>query len=233
MIRKQAEGIEYLQFELFAEFPELVHAVFLKQGDESPPVSTLLDVLNIPHSVSGFQRHTKEVKKIDSLEHPDICDGMVTDKRGLALLLSHADCQIAIFYDPVHHAIANVHSGWRGNVQNIYREAVVSMKRNFGSRPEELFVGISPSLGPDHAEFKNYKTEFPPHFWNYQVRPNYFNLWEIARFQLEAEGILPHHIQIANLCTYTETADFFSYRRDKTTKRNCALAAVQSLGKKL
>src|SRR5262249_11397000 len=96
----------------------------------------------------------------------------------------------------------------------------------FGSRPEDLLVGISPSLGPHSAEFKNYRTEFPQELWGFQVRPEYFDLWALARHQCEECGILPQHIEIAEICTYANPEDYFSYRRDGVTGRNATVAAL-------
>ena len=141
-------------------------------------------------------------------------------------MIKHADCQAAIFYDPVHHAVSCVHAGWRGNVQNIYAHAIAFMAGKFHSQPADILVCISPSLGPHFSEFKNYKTEFPESFWPFQIRPNYFNLWEISRTQLQECGILPHHIEIASICTYANEQDFFSYRRDKVTGRNATVVAL-------
>ena len=142
-------------------------------------------------------------------------------------MMKHADCQAAIFYDPVHHALANVHSGWRGNVKNIYQTTILKMASVFGTKPQDLLVGISPSLGPQHAEFKNYKVEFPEHFWSFQVCPEYFDLWAIARHQLEEAGVLPYHIEIAGICTYANKEDCYSYRRDKVTGRHATLAMLR------
>ena len=142
-------------------------------------------------------------------------------------MVRHADCQAAIFYDPKNKAVANVHSGWRGNVKNIYRSTIQKMRRVFGSKPADLLVCISPSLGPDCAEFIHYKAEFPEDFWAFQIKPYYFNLWAIARYQLELSGILPHHIEIAEICTNTEVEDYFSYRREKVSGRHATLAMLK------
>ena len=153
---------------------------------------------------------------------------MITQKTDLALMILHADCQAAIFYDPVHGAIANVHSGWRGNVKNIYLATIQKMARVFGSKPQDLLVEISPSLGPDNSEFRNYRTELPQEFWEFQVRPEYFDLWAIARHQLEQCGVLSHHIQIAEICTFANPQDYFSYRRDKIIGSHATLAKIIS-----
>lgn len=247
MIRKKKGEVEWLEFELLSDLP-IVHGVFLRHGGISPePFASLnvgggagdvpehvaenrqriLDVLNVPHYISGMQVHGDEVALVnEGTRDVGDCDALITECPNLGLMIKHADCQVAIIYDPVRKALATVHSGWRGNVKNIYAKAIRKMAQEFGSRRENLLVGISPSLGPNHAEFKNYETEFPKEFWDFQVRPQYFDLWAIARYQLEKCGVLSHHIEIAGICTYANKQDFFSYRRDKVKGNNATLAML-------
>jgi copper oxidase (laccase) domain-containing protein len=113
--------------------------------------------------------------------------------------------------------VANVHAGWRGQVKQIYRITLDKMACVFGTRPEEVLVCISPSLGPDHSEFIHYQEELPTDFLLFQTKPTYFDLWAISQYQLESCGVLPHHIEIAKIDTYAHPDDFFSYRREKAT----------------
>jgi YfiH family protein len=248
MLRKKKNALEWLEFELLADIPGLVHGIFLRHGgiSEGPYCSLnmgretgddpknveensrrVFEALSIKQWVAGKQVHKDEVVYIkDSRQNIGECDALVTDRKEIGLIIKHADCQVAIFYDPMCRAVANVHSGWRGSVKNIYAAAVQKMMETFDSKPENLLVGISPSLGPNHAEFVNYKVEFPEEFWKFQVRPDYFDLWAIARYQLQASGILPHHIQIAQICTHTEAKDYFSYRRDKVSGRNATVVML-------
>src|SRR5690606_29333339 len=113
----------------------------------------------------------------EPLHHAEGFDGMMTAQEGTGLLIRHADCQAAIFYDPKRRVIANIHCGWRGSVQNIYQKTVTQMEERYGTRARDLFVCIGPSLGPYHAEFIHYKEEIPPSFWAFQVRPNHFDFW--------------------------------------------------------
>lgn len=245
MIRKKAGAVEWLEFELLSDIPTLVHGVFTRHGGISAsPYSSLnlgggsgddpstiarnralmLDALNIKQMVSGYQTHGVEIFEVPT-DNPQVnqsCDGLITSAANLGLLIKHADCQAAIFYDPTRRLIANVHCGWRGSVQNIYAKTV----KRLGGRPENLLVCISPSLGPERAEFKNYATELPASFLSFQHKPTYFDFWQISRAQLEEAGVLPHHIQIAEICTYSNTADFFSYRREKITGRNASIVAL-------
>ncbi len=247
MQRHTNGSLTWLTFELFAQFPKLVHGIFLRHGGvstgnfaslnfalqegENPQNIQInkhkaLQALNLSHSCSLSQYHSKTIIEANPNQSP-AGDGLITSQKDLTLLIKHADCQAAIFYDPIHHALANIHCGWRGNVQNIYKETIDQMHALYNTNPADLHVGISPSLGPEASEFINYKTEFPESFHPFQYKPTYFNLWQISRAQLEACGILPHHIEIASLCTYANPDDFFSYRRQPLSGRNATLASLK------
>jgi purine-nucleoside/S-methyl-5'-thioadenosine phosphorylase / adenosine deaminase len=248
MQRHQLNEIEWLEFELLSDLPKVKHAVFLRQGgisqgpyaslntglhlqDNSEHVQNNLQLIqnqlrtevpNWSHFVYGKGIHGKSISLVDQKSPQELIDydGIMTAIPSLSLMMKHADCQVALFYDPKNHAAANIHAGWRGNVANIYRDAVQRMKGEFNSHPANLLVCISPSLGPDRSEFINYRTELPEEFWTFQVRPTYFDLWAIAEYQLQEAGILPHHIEVARLCTFSNSHDFFSHRRDKITGRH-------------
>ncbi len=248
MQRFLQDGLEWLEFNLLADIPHLKHAVFLRHGgysqgpfcslntsydvgDEISHVNANLALIqmhlqqNIPIALKliwAKQQHGKHINHIHrNSPHETLdCDALVTTDPGLVLMIKHADCQAAIFYDPTHHAVANIHAGWRGSVLNIYAEAIRYMQNSFGSRPEDLLVCISPSLGPDDAEFIHYSQEFPEEFWGFQAKPNYFDFWAISEYQLQLAGILPHHIEIARMSTYSNLQDYFSYRHDHIAGRH-------------
>lgn len=239
--------IQWLTFDLLLNCPRLIHGVFLRHGGVSEgPFSSLnfssfqgdspenvalnrqraFKALGIEKVVSIHQCHGARIIEA-TLEHEEKGDALTTDQPDLGLLITHADCQAAIFYDPVQHALAVVHCGWRGSVQNVYRKTVEWMKQRYGSQSENLLVGISPSLGPKAAEFRLFQSELPEIFWPFQVKPTYFDFWEISRWQLKESGVLPHHIEIAGICTLSNPHDFFSYRRLKASGRHGTLAAIR------
>ena len=240
--------LEWLEFDLF-KGRGLSHGVFTRHGGTSVGPFKSLNVSNnvgdqpdcvkvnrgrilqtlqadqivIPHQEHGVNivRITKE--NVGKTHH---ADALFTTEKKIALGVTHADCQGAIFYDPNHHAIAVVHAGWRGNVQNIYAKVVDALKHQLGTDPRNLIVGISPSLGPDHGEFENYKKELPEDFWPYQTKPKHFDLWRISKMQLTNCGIPEKNIEIAGICNFCKDSDYFSFRRDKTTGRNATAACL-------
>ncbi|HSX11474.1 MAG TPA: peptidoglycan editing factor PgeF [Chlamydiales bacterium] len=243
--------MEWLEFDQLESFPHVVHGVFLRHGGVSKsPCDTLnlggdgasdhpdtvkmnrdlvRKALGVDHLIFPHQTHGTNVQRVTlkNLGKTLQADALFTTEKGIALGVTHADCQAAIFYDPVHEAVAVVHSGWRGSVQNIYARTLEAMQREIGTQPQNLLVCISPSLGPDHAEFKNYKQELPQDFWAFQVKPNYFNFWAISRKQLSSLGILDKNIEITETCTVCNPKDYFSYRREKDTGRHGTVVALK------
>jgi YfiH family protein len=270
MRRKKTEGLEWLEFDLFQSFKEVVHGSFLRSPDiankgkikqalglsnlvfvkqehkigcqylkkgkrlayisqeQSGESSKILSevfanecnsVVSIDKASGSFEKDTMT----DCLEFSSFSDKwvlgpgdiLVTQEKGVGLAIHHADCQAGILYDPVTKSIGALHAGWRGQVQGIYAQAVRQMKSLFGTKAEDLWVGVSPSLGPKYSEFINYQLEWPREFWNFRIRENYFDLWEITKWQLGTIGVKERQISIASLCTYEDPNSFFSYRRDR------------------
>ncbi|MBM3207294.1 MAG: polyphenol oxidase family protein [Chlamydiae bacterium] len=223
----------WMEFEKLQKYPQVKHAIFLKPSD-----TALLDdtqrFLSKVITIMGFStcdtpkmNHGNVVLDLSESLNGAYCDGIYTDKYGKALRITHADCQAAIFFDPRKNIIANVHCGWRGNVQNIYKNTILQLNRRYGSMPADLIVCISPSLGPENAEFVNYKHELPEYMWEFQKKTNYFDLWEISKYQLESSGVLSENIEIASICTFDNPDQFFSYRRDKTKYRNSTIVGLK------
>jgi polyphenol oxidase len=252
--RRQQDGLVWWQWSLLAEFPELEHRVWTRHGGASEPPfnglnlsfsvgdsadrvsknrALLRQAMELEELISVGQVHGSNTLILTDKEKASAAgevrgiDILITDIPGLGLLIKQADCQAVGLYDPEKRVIANIHCGWRGNVQNVIGQAVRRLQEVFGSRPEAIQAGISPSLGPCCAEFIHYKNEIPPEFWSYQVRPTFFDLWRLSCDQLRKAGLRAEHIQSAGICSRCRGNDFFSYRRDKITGRNGTVLALR------
>jgi len=160
--------------------------------------------------------------------HAGTGDAMITRVPGVTLVVLVADCQAVLMADSVKGVIANVHVGWRGNVDHILCRTITEMHSRFGCDPVDLSVGISPSLGPCCAEFVNYTSEIPKMYWHHKDRRNRFDLWALSREQLLLEGVLAENIQTSGICTRCRTDNYFSYRGNRITGRFAA--AIQLTG---
>ena len=154
-------------------------------------------------------------------------DAIVTDIPGKFLVIQVADCQSVLICDPVQKVVANVHSGWRGSINNIIGCTLRVMVNSFGCRSRNMVAGVGPSLGPCCAEFVNYKKEIPEAFWKYKNDTNHFDFWSISRDQLCEEGVLLENVDLSRMCTKCDSNHFFSFRREGTTGRFAALIGLK------
>lgn len=140
-------------------------------------------------------------------------DALITQKKGLALMVRYADCQGAVFYDKEKDQIACAHAGWRGLVANIYSEVVKALNTD----PKKITVWIAPSLGPKHSFYP----EFPEMYRPFMEKPHYYNFWDLAEKQLQDLGI--KNIYIERKCSYEHPEAYYSYKRDQVTGRHASL----------
>lgn len=248
-MENEKKKIGWLEFDLFKSYPDVIHGCFNRHGGASSGHFTSLnvsdyvgdhsdcvkvnrekicEVFNIPNLIFPHQTHSVNIVRITAQNQlqAHVADSLYTTEKNIGLCASTADCQAAVFYDSKHKVIAVAHAGWRGSVQNIYGKVVDQLKKDIGTNPKDLFVGISPSLGPCHAEFKNYKQELPKEFWPFQSKPHYFDFWKISRMQLMNAGIPEKNIEIAEICNYCNN-DYFSYRREPKCGRNATVIALK------
>lgn len=234
-------------FQKFNAYPEIVQGVFYREGGVS---SSPFDSFNVADNVGDLLENVRENRKrllehlgvtrsvylsqvhgtklvLASLEERAIADAVFTQERGLALCITHADCQAAIFYDPKTRIIAALHAGWRGIVQEIYPKVLKELETRVGCLPQDWIVGISPSICGTCHERRAYRSELPKPLWEYQVRPNYFDFRNIAKDQLLASGVLEKNLEISLDCTCCEEDRFFSYRREGETGRCVTVIAIK------
>lgn len=149
-------------------------------------------------------------------------DALITNERNVALTAFFADCVPLFFLDPVKKAIALAHAGWKGTVAKIAVKTVKALAEAYGTDPQDLLVGIGPSIGPCHYEvdlpvIEKVQEAFPD-YWQSLItglRPDghaQLNLWQANYHQLQDAGVLPEKITMAKVCTYCHQDRLFSHR---------------------
>ncbi len=249
MLINRRSDIPHYQFPKLSKFSEIRHGILTRNsGHSNKPFSSLNLSFNVgdnknhvmqnrqivsqlletkdmifANQIHGTQtlifdkKNNPTLKQIDRL--PLEGDSMITNINGLFLFIQVADCQSVILYDPEKKVVANIHSGWRGSINNIIGSTIERMQDTFDCRPSDIIAGVSPSLGPCCSEFINHETEIPAKFRQYKNDSNYFNFWEISRDQLHKTGVLKNNIQISQICTKCNPDLFFSYRGEAITGR--------------
>jgi hypothetical protein len=184
------------------------------------------------------QVHGNTVRIIDGLQDYSklqSTDGLINNRRHLAIGVLVADCVPLLLYDTVQNVIAAIHAGWRGTFSQIAAQAVCKMKDHFQSSPENIMAGIGPSIGPDNYEIgKTVAEQFSEkHSWASTIikKKNgryYCDLWKANKIQLMQEGIKEHHIEISGICTYDSNEFLYSHRRSGgQTGRMAALIKLE------
>lgn len=79
-------------------------------------------------------------------------DAVITRSRYTILGVSTADCIPVIVYDPVHHAAAAIHAGWKGTVRRIVQKVINEMHLAFRTNAEDCLAVIGPGISLDSFE---------------------------------------------------------------------------------
>ncbi len=150
-------------------------------------------------------------------------DAIVTDRPGLAVGASSADCGPVLFADAQARVIGAAHAGWKGAFTGVLENTIDAMEA-LGAQRERIVAVLGPSIGP-----KNYEVgpEFVERFTD--VSSNnaaYFQpsgkvghaLFDLNRYTVDRLSQAGIFAEAMNRCTYEEEDLFYSYRR--TTHRN-------------
>ncbi|MBR4861168.1 MAG: peptidoglycan editing factor PgeF [Firmicutes bacterium] len=203
--------------------------------------------VNREHMVRTDQTHTANVLTVTE-EHLSMgilrereytnIDGLITNKRGLTLITSHADCNALFFYDPKQQAIGLAHSGWKGTLQEIGAQIIRQMSTEFDTQPEDLIVGIGPALCQtcfevDEDVAQKFYQKNPA--WKTMAfqreigicsetgeerRKHYIDLKSVVRETLMRSGVKSENIHDMGLCSKCRPDLFYSYRGQKGKNGN-------------
>ena len=148
-------------------------------------------------------------------------DALITNEPDLPLVVFSADCGIILLYDPVHRAIGGAHAGWRGCAGGILQNTVEAMVREFGSRTQDLLAAIGPCIGPCCFETDGDVPAAMTDALGADAAPYlerrgakwHVDLAGLNRQWLLRAGLLPEHIETADLCTGCRPDLLWSHRK--------------------
>lgn len=197
------------QFSLLEQFPWLYHGFTGRvpgidvQTDRATALSRLdhfhREALErvLPHRplmVKAEQVHGAQVTHVDAgtVGPVPASDGLITDDPRVCLGIYVADCCAVFLVDQRTRAIGLLHSGKKGTEAAITRVAIDAMRLEFGTRPEDLLVQLSPCIRPPHYEI------------NFAA--------DIVK---QARDCGVASVQDCGTCTATHVDRYYSYRREK------------------
>lgn len=184
------------------------------------------------------QTHTTNVKRVGKEDagkgltkergYTDV-DGLISNEPGIVLSTFYADCVPLYFVDPVHRAIGLSHSGWRGTVGRMGKVTLEAMKREFGTKPEEVICAIGPSICQSCYEISEdvaveFKHEFHGHEEEILIEKGngkyQLDLWRTNELILLEAGVRQEHLAVTNICTCCNDKLLFSHRASQGKRGN-------------
>lgn len=191
-----------------------------------------------PHWLN--QVHGTNVVKLSENSNDAVydADAVYTRSPNQVLAIMTADCLPILFSDQQGSFVAAVHAGWRGLalgvIQSLFKKLVAELNpENENHFMSSITAWIGPAISSRHFEvgqdvmeaFKNnLGNKFPESdfFYPCGVQSKYLaDLPAIATWIMKSMGITD--IQTDSRCTFAESDDFFSYRREGVTGRMASL----------
>jgi len=176
----------------------------------------LKSLYNLPSEPQWInQVHSSKCVDAASLGSIIEADASFTSKSGVVCAILTADC-LPVFVSKKDGAMVGVaHAGWRGLISGVIENLITS----FNSDGDNLIVHLGPAISKRSFEVgeevrrlylaKNSKFE---RSFTIENNKSYLDLYDAARVILE--GFQIKSISGGNRCTFRESSDFFSYRRD-------------------
>ena len=155
-----------------------------------------------------------------------VADAAVSRTPGRACTIMTADCLPVLLCDRAGIVVGAAHAGWRGLCDGVLEATVRAM----ACPPAEVLAWLGPAIGPSAFEVgEEVRAAFVAHdpqasraFVPAGAEGKWLgNLYELARQRLLAIGV--QAIYGGTDCTVSDSARFFSYRRDGQTGRMASL----------
>ena len=178
------------------------------------------------------QIHGNTVVQANSaVDYPE-ADASWTRDLGRACAILTADCLPVLFCDRAATVVAAAHAGWRGLLNGVLEATVAAME----AEAKEILVWLGPAIGPGAFEVgPEVKSSFlaaasasssalvEASFAPHPVNPDRYlaNLYLLAKQRLATVGV--GSVYGGGHCTFSDSASFYSYRRDGQTGRMASL----------
>lgn len=187
---------------------------------------TLCKALEIPTLVSMNQVHGTHVEIIQIPQPHTVakCDGLLTQLKGVGLMVLTADCTPVLLHDPVTQTIGALHVGRKGAFGEIVPATIKRMQHTFGSVPKSVHAWLGPSIRAccyeiDGEVLVYAKANFAPYLQGKKL-----NIHGLIVDQLRDAGVV--HVHESPSCTCCDR-DYFSYRRDGITGRQAGVIMLK------
>ena len=173
------------------------------------------------------QVHGVKVLDADAGSADVEADAVFSRRAGLPCGVMTADCLPVLLTDRTGSVVAAAHAGWRGLCNGVLEATVTAMRVT----PVDMIAWLGPAIGPDQFEvgpevreiFVQQHEAAAKSFKRGRQDRWMADIYLLARQRLMLAGLPAEAIYGGNLCTVSNTTQFFSYRRDGVTGRMASL----------
>ena len=189
--------------------------------------------------VLSDQTHTANVRKVTEEDRgkgivyqKDYCDvdGLITNERHIVLATFYADCVPLFLVDKKHRAIGLSHSGWKGTAGRMGEHTLLAMREAYGTNPEDVEIGIGPSICEDCYEVGEDVAEAFAAGFPDKVRKDilfakgggkyHLDLWKANEYIFRMAGVPKEQISVTDICTCCNPNYLFSHRASQGKRGN-------------
>lgn len=171
--------------------------------------------------------------------HDNDCQGdaLISDDPSRALSVRVADCVPILLSSDDGRIVAAVHAGWRGVIASIVVNAIGEINRIRDVPADRIIAAVGPSIGFDAFEVgPEVLDEFARVFGHHApIRRDpdckgRVNLREAIYRQLISSGVLAERIDATDRCTFRDSREFYSHRRDQGVTGRMAAVIATAMG---
>jgi YfiH family protein len=166
-----------------------------------------------------------------------VADASVADAPGVVCAVMTADCLPVLFADMEGKVVGAAHAGWRGLAAGVLSETIKAMR---AAGAGEITAWMGPAIGPEQfevgvdvldsfvggapvAERDAVRAAFTP--CPGRAGKYLADMFALARLFLARDGV--SRVSGGQLCTASDPARFYSYRRDHVTGRQASLIWIK------
>lgn len=189
---------------------------------------TIVDMLNLPADPVWLEQiHSNQVVNVDKFSKKLIqADASYTHQPNIVCGVLTADCLPILLSASSKQKptkVAAIHAGWRGLLSGIISQTITVFNES------DIIAWLGPAIGPNCFEvghevqqmFVNKSNKYSAAFKQKNKDKFLADIYKIAKIELASQGV--SKVYGGDLCTFTDSKNFYSYRRDGETGRMATL----------
>ncbi len=180
------------------------------------------------------QVHGAVVVDAAAIGQPIEADASFTSEPNVVCVVSIADCMPVFLADELGRAVAVAHAGWRGLAAGVIQKSVAALRARIGTPAARLHAWLGPAIGPRRFEVGGEVLEamergLPRARDAFAPKEGGKYLADLPALARQALALVDvDRVSGGELCTYSDPARFYSFRRDRVTGRHAAVIWLDS-----